>query len=242
MKNKLKLSISILAFLLLIIPVSACQAEILSWEYDPSPAKAGHDVNIVANVKFKVEFGDRDWMGLNLLDPSCRFLAGAAIVPRDDLFAIITEQYRTDCCPGNENFASNAVYIKCTGLNQFGCEETKQVKLTLKAPAEGFCDHCAGQGGNTNPSCSDSPDLYWKGEGIYKIKFGVFKGCYYDLLTKGEQQYTYDLQTRNIEVENPTAIDDVVDSDIDLGFIKIKSWMLLTFLLIGLILVINKKE
>lgn len=247
MKNILKIGTFMIILLFLVIPVNACRAEIISWEYGPDPVNGGRDVSILANVRFNVDVGDRNWWDLDLLDPSCQFLVGAAIVPSDDLFSIVVEQYPKQCCPANKNFASNYVKIKCTGFNQLSCEEVVQVRLILKAPYEGFCDHCAGMGGNTNPDCILSPDLYWKGEGIYKIKFGIFKGCYYDLVEKEETQYVYDLETRNIDVKDvgaPTPTDDIFDElnkDIDFGIFRIKTWIVLVLISICVIFVLKNK-
>jgi len=194
-----------LAWILLVPSVLACSAEIISINYNPQKVEAGSPVEVVATVRYHVGALDRRWDKKYGLIPSCKFLVEAGIVPQENLLALaplsVYEQ-PTQCCPGNDNFAASYVVVECEAWEQLGCTKVETIALNPKAPDEGYCDHCGGMYGNQNPSCHQDPNFYWAGEGWYVLGVGVYKGCYYDLISKGEEQEIYDRRTALIYVHD----------------------------------------
>ena len=182
-----------------------CSAEIISVNF-PESTTAGSPTPITATIRFRVNYKDRDWYTGYYLLPTCRFLVEAGIVPQDVplfLLATVDPSQPLQCCPGNKNFQAEYIKVTCKWWQQGGCEEEYTITLEPLAPAEGFCDHCGGEYDNPNPSCEEDPNFYWRGEGKYLAYLGVFKGCYYDLREKGENQQQYDLKKTLITVSLP---------------------------------------
>ena len=202
-----------IALALLLVPLSmACSARIEGLNFQPKEVYKGEPVKISGRVIFYVSGTDRDWYSGYGTVPSCRFLVEGGIIPQGYPLAIqlgITPSQPIQCCPGNDNFQAKYVTVTCEPWEQFGCKKEIYVTLEPLAPKEGFCDHCAGEGENRNPTCAEDPNFYWKGPGYYVGYLGVFKGCYYDLVSKGEEQEFYDvrkfwLNVKEKEVAPPT--------------------------------------
>jgi len=192
------------------LALAECGAEIKGITYNPRPAISGKPVTINATIEFK---------------GPCEYLVEAGIVPQDVplfLLATVNPSQPIQCCPGNENFQAKYVKVECEWWEFGGCSKTETIVLEPKAPAEGFCDHCAGQYGDTNPTCEEDPNFYYRGPGTYLAYVGVFKGCYFDLASKGEQQQTYDLNKFTIDVKAPSLPSKPEEEDI---WTKIKNFL-----------------
>ena len=199
--NEIKVMRKVLVTLLLallLIPLSlGCKAEILYVDVEHPTVYKGEPVKVTAKIKFYVSATDRDWYTGYGLIPTCRFLVESGIIPQGYPLMIqlgITPSQPIQCCPGNDNFQAKYVTVSCEPWEQFGCKKEYEITLEPLAPKEGFCDHCAGMGDNKNPSCVEDPNFYWKGPGYYDGYVGVFKGCYYDLVSKGEEQEFYEVK------------------------------------------------
>ena len=185
-----------------------CKAVIESVDF-PDKAESGKPATITARIKFIVNENypaeyDTDWETGEA--HACRFLVEAGIVPQDVplfLLATVNPSQPLQCCVGNKNFEAEYIQVKCDPFEKAPCEKEYTITLEPLAPAEGFCDHCGGEYGNPNPSCEEDPNFYWRGEGQYLAYLGVFKGCYYDLREKGENQQQYDLKKSLVSVSLP---------------------------------------
>jgi len=181
-----------LVFLLMIGVVQArCEAYIYALNV-PSNVNSGEPVTVSARIQLKA----------GGLDRKCRFLVEAGIVPQNvpfSLLATVNPSQPFQCCPGSLNFEAQYFDLECP-MWELYCEKSVDVELHPRAPAEGYCDHCGHMYDNPNPSCSEDPNFFWKGEGWYVGYLGVFKGCYYDLVQRGEEQVQYALRTFSIYV------------------------------------------
>jgi len=198
----MKKIIPIIISLILLMPVvSACSAQIKGMTVDKTAVQSGKTVTINTNIEFHVDWNDYSWKGG--VAHSCDFLVESAIVKRPELLGIqlpLSVSDQSQCCTGNNNFGSRYYTATCSATEITGCTRTETINLVINAPAKGYCDHCAGQSGNTNPSCSSSPDFYWEDAGYYLLATGVYKGCYYDLIQAGETQQQYSLRSTTIYV------------------------------------------
>lgn len=166
---------------------AACNFEILSWGFEPSSIASGREVTVTADVRLTEGVNER-----------CSFLVESAVLYHTTPFRIIVpvDVSKTACCAGNENFYDlNMQMDYCRELT--GCESRETIILRPKAPATGFCDHCAWRTGN--PSCSAEPSYYWKGEGWYDIGIGGYNQCY----RSGEPFERYDFEISTIYVSAP---------------------------------------
>lgn len=187
-------------------PATACSAKIIRMDFEPREADAGKPVQIVSTIEFRVSGLDRSWRGIApSLRPNCDFLVENAIVPDPQLLSLplAIKQEETQCCSGNDNFKGKYINVECGVTEQLGCTETTQISNTVLAPSTGFCDRCSLKSGN--PSCSVSPDFYYRGDAWYSISTGVYKGCFFDLQAKGEQQQIYDREISTIFVSKPSG-------------------------------------
>jgi hypothetical protein len=192
------LLVSILSF----SSASACSVVIKNMNY-PTSVQSGQPATVTATLELSVSAADRSWKEKYGLIPACLFEAEAGIQPSGYPLAVkwaVVPGSPTRCCPGNLNFQAQEIKVECESWEQLGCTKTFDVSLSPNAPASGYCDHCAGQYGNTNPTCQQNPNFYWKGTGWYDGYLLVAKGCYYDLQAAGETQQTYAVRMFSIQV------------------------------------------
>jgi hypothetical protein len=201
-KTEIFIASFLLVFILSFSAALACSAVIKNINY-PTSVSAGQPATVTATLELSVSATDRSWKEKYGLVPSCLFLAEAGIIPPGYPLAVkwaVVPGPPTRCCPGNLNFQAQEIKVECEAWEQLGCTKTFDVSLSPNAPASGYCDHCAGQYGNTNPSCQQNPNFFWKGAGWYDGYLLVAKGCYYDLQAAGESQQVYATRMFSIQV------------------------------------------
>ena len=175
------------AFLIFLISTAyGCDAEITGYWYQ-SPVKAGQSVPITVRVKYSAGFGE-----------TCNFLLDVGIVPKVTMLGTYPVEQQFSCCPGNENFGD--IYWSLAG-GMTGATVEKNFTVIVRAPDKGFCDHCAGMYGNTNPNCEQAPDLYFTGSGWYIVGMTISNGCYYKLKEEGKEPHIYYRAVNEIYVD-----------------------------------------
>jgi len=135
-----------------------CNAQILSLWYTPVEVGAGSNVEIHTSVKFTANMWE-----------TCGFMIENSVIPQDVPYVFLPLTVITDnCCPGNPNYDDDYFTIYCSGI---GCEDTREMVLTIKAPTSVSKDACS-----TDPVRSQ-PGFYWRGDNYYQVTSSIWTDC-----------------------------------------------------------------